>query len=333
MDPYSVWISEIMLQQTTVKAVKPYYLAFLDRWPDVEALADAEQEDVLSVWAGLGYYSRARNLHRCAREVVQRFGGVFPEDEEELLSLPGIGVYTAAAIAAIAFGKVATPVDGNIERVVSRLFSVTAPLPGAKPKLRSLAATLTPQERPGDYAQAMMDLGASICSPRRPACLLCPVNAYCSAYEKGLAETLPYREAAREKPTRHGNMFFVLRSDGSVLLRQRPAKGLLGGMIEVPAGPWSEDPDPDENPFDHAPVDANWMCLEGVVRHTFTHFHLELTVYSTMVQANSTLRDEAFPERCRWIKRADLDRQALPSVMRKVITHAFESGLGQKKSA
>ena len=239
-DPYRVWLSEIMLQQTTVKAVLPRYADFLRRWPDVTALAAAELGEVLAAWAGLGYYARARNLHACAREVVARHGGRFPATEAELRTLPGIGDYTAAAIAAIAFGARATPIDGNIERVVARLFAVATPLPAAKPEIRSLALALTPDERAGDFAQSLMDLGATLCSPRRPACGLCPVVSGCEAHAQGLAEVLPYRDAKAERPTRRGVAFVALRDDDTVLLRERPLKGLLGGMLETPSSPWTE---------------------------------------------------------------------------------------------
>ena len=240
-DPYRVWLSEIMLQQTTVRAVAPYYQRFLTRWSDVQALAAAPLDDVLRAWAGLGYYARARNLHACARAVVEHHAGQFPAGENELRALPGIGDYTAAAIAAIAFDAPASPVDGNIERVVARLFAVTAPLPAAKPELRRLARQLTPQHRAGDFAQAMMDLGATICTPKNPACALCPWNDVCVARRSGDAATLPRRTAKREGALRRGAAFVVRRADDRVLLRTRPAKGLLGGMTEVPTTEWSKD--------------------------------------------------------------------------------------------
>ncbi len=229
-----------MLQQTTVKAVLPRYADFLRRWPDVTALANAELGEVLAAWAGLGYYARARNLHACAREVATRHGGRFPETEAGLRSLPGIGGYTAAAIAAIAFGARATPVDGNIERVVARVFAVTTPLPAAKAEIKALAESLTPEERAGDFAQGLMDLGATICTPRRPACGLCPLRPPCAGYAEGLADVLPYRDEKAERPVRRGVAFVVLREDGAVLLRERPLKGLLGGMLEAPSTPWTE---------------------------------------------------------------------------------------------
>ena len=237
-DPYRVWLSEIMLQQTTVKAVVPYFERFVARWPTVAALAAAPLEEVLQLWAGLGYYSRARNLKACADAVVRDFGGVFPRTEKELLELPGIGPYTAAAITAIAFGEKATPVDGNVERVVSRLFAVRQPLPAAKSEIRRLAATLTPARRAGDFAQAMMDLGAEICTPKNPSCLVCPLQQDCAANARGLAEVLPIKAKKLARPSRYGIAFLVQREDGAVLLRQRPEAGLLGGMLEVPSTPW-----------------------------------------------------------------------------------------------
>lgn len=327
-DPYKVWLSEIMLQQTTVKTVAPYYTAFLAQWPDIYALAAADLDDVLKAWAGLGYYSRARNLHRCAVEVVANYGGRFPDTQEVLAGLPGIGAYTAAAVTAIAFDRPATVVDGNVERVVARLFAVEALLPGAKGELKRLAATLSPRSRPGDYAQAMMDLGATVCTPRTPGCLFCPVAAFCAGRAGGLAQVLPYREAPKPKPLRRGAAFFALRSDGAVLLRRRPDKGLLGGMMEIPTGPWVENAGLPADPLMHVPVAGHWSELGGTVRHTFTHFHLELTVYCAMVQTNAAVRGEAEPERCRWVARRDLDGEALPRLMRKVVEHALESGMG-----
>ena len=240
-DPYRVWLSEIMLQQTTVKAVGPYYARFLARWPDIRALAAAPLDDVLKTWAGLGYYARARNLHACARVVVEQHDGQIPASEDGLRDLPGIGAYTAAAIAAIAFDAAATPVDGNIERVIARLYAIDTPLPAAKPEISRLARGLTPPRRAGDFAQAMMDLGATICTPKTPACALCPWNESCAAYARGDAETFPRRVPKREGALRRGAAFVARRADGFVLLRTRPEKGLLGGMTEVPTTEWTKD--------------------------------------------------------------------------------------------
>jgi A/G-specific adenine glycosylase len=320
-DPYRVWLSEIMLQQTTVKAVAPYYARFLARWGNVRALAAAPLDDVLKTWAGLGYYARARNLHACSRAVLERHGGKFPASVAELRALPGIGDYTAAAITAIAFDLPASPVDGNIERVVARLYAITAPLPAAKPEIRRLAAGLTPQRRAGDFAQAMMDLGATLCTPKNPACALCPWNESCAAYARGDAETLPRRTPKREGALRRGAAFVARRADGMVLLRTRPAKGLLGAMTEVPTTQWRHDFDEGEA-REGAPRFASmktqkrmaWRKVTGVVRHVFTHFPLELSVYTVDVPARTPA-----PAEMRWVALASLSEEALPSVMRKVL--------------
>ncbi len=322
-DPYRVWLSEIMLQQTTVRAVAPYYARFLARWSDVRALAAAPIEDVLKAWAGLGYYARARNLHACARAVVERHGGIFPATETELHTLPGVGSYTAAAIAAIAFDAPASPVDGNIERVMARLFAVEQPLPGAKPELRRLAREVTPLQRAGDFAQAMMDLGATICTPKRPACALCPWNQSCAAFARGDAETFPRRTPKREGALRRGAAFVAHRTDGYLLVRTRPAKGLLGGMTEVPTTEWTSDFD-ERGALKSAPRLAGsaaiaWRRLPGVVRHVFTHFPLELSVYVTELPPTARA-----PKNARWIKTSELDDEAFPSLMRKVLANAVD---------
>lgn len=323
-DPYKVWLSEIMLQQTTVKAVIPYFEMFLQRWPTVEALAAAELDEVLSAWAGLGYYSRARNLHKCAKAVVETFGGTFPRSEEALRTLPGIGPYTAAAIAAIAFGEPATPVDGNIERVTARLFAVKKPIQQAKSEIKRLAATLTPQRRPGDFAQAMMDLGAMVCTPKRPSCLVCPLQEDCHANALGIQEQLPVKVAKAERPVRYAMAFLALREDGHVLLRRRPEAGLLGGMLEVPSGEWGDDWLPHDLAIAAAPLKADWWAMPGTVSHTFTHFRLEAMVYRAIVPADACLTFWAEPEQCRWVARRDLATSALPTVMKKIIGHALK---------
>jgi A/G-specific adenine glycosylase len=332
-DPYRVWLSEIMLQQTTVKAVLPRYELFLRRWPDVETLASAELGEVLAAWAGLGYYARARNLHACAKVIAERHGGNFPEHEAELRKLPGVGDYTAAAIAAIGFGKRATPVDGNIERVVARLFAVKTPLPAAKGEILALAESLTPRKRPGDFAQAMMDLGATICTPRRPTCGLCPLRPECRGYAEGLAEVIPYRQEKAERPVRRGAAFVAVRPDGAVLLRERPLKGLLGGMLEVPSSPWEEKAPDAKASRDQAPLKAAWRKLPGLVEHTFTHFHLELAIFRAEVGADAEPSRAARPERCRWLKPRELSGAALPSVMRKVLLHALEARVSPAERA
>ena len=314
-DPYCVWLSEIMLQQTTVATVGPYFARFLARWPDIAALAAAKLDDVLHAWQGLGYYARARNLHACAQVVVQQHGGMFPTTEAELLTLPGIGAYTAAAIAAIAFDRHAAPVDGNIERVMARLFAVATPLPAAKPELRRLAASLVPAARPGDFAQAAMDLGAIICTPKSPKCVLCPWRDDCRARIAGIAESLPARLAKRAKPLRRGVAFWAVRADGAVLLRRRVEKGLLGGMMEVPATEWRSGAWERAAAQQAAPVVARWALLPGVVRHSFTHFDLELQVLVGKARATKA---EGM-----WVQPDALGTQALPTVMKKVIAFAL----------
>ena len=319
-DPYRVWLSEVMLQQTTVATVGPYFQAFLERWPTVEALAAAPLDDVLTAWAGLGYYARARNLHACARQVAAEHGGAFPDSESALRALPGIGAYTAAAVAAIAFERKATPLDGNIERVVARLFAVETPLPQAKAALKRLAEGLTPDERAGDYAQAMMDLGATVCLPRRPKCLLCPLNSDCAAYAGGSAEALPRRAPKAERPTRRAVAFWVLNGDGDLLLRRRPPKGLLGGMMELPSTDWREAPWPEAEALAQAPMEADWRPLAGQVRHTFTHFHFEIEVWAGRSEDRDLSRAGA---EARWVRLDALGDEALPSVMRKIVKHAL----------
>jgi A/G-specific adenine glycosylase len=325
-DPYRVWLSEIMLQQTTVKAVGPYFEKFVARWPDVSALARASLDDVLRMWAGLGYYSRARNLHACAAGVARDGAGVFPESEEGLRALPGIGPYTAAAIAAIAFDRRTMPVDGNIERVVSRLFAVEEELPQAKPRIQQLAATLLgasragdEKSRAGDSAQALMDLGASICTPKKPACVLCPLSQDCAARARGDQETFPRKLAKKTGALRRGAAFVVTRGE-ELLVRSRPEKGLLGGMTEVPGSDWLAEQD-DRAALKQAPAfkgASRWHRKTGVVTHVFTHFPLELVVYTAEVPARTRA-----PEGMRWVPIATLAGEALPNVMRKVVAHGL----------
>ena len=300
-DPYRVWLSEVMLQQTTVAAVHDYFQRFTARWPTVADLAAAEDAAVMAEWAGLGYYARARNLLKCARAVAADHGGQFPASGAALLALPGIGPYTAAAVAAIAFDEPAVVVDGNVERVMSRLHLVETPLPRAKPELTALAAALTPQQRPGDYAQAVMDLGATICTPRSPACGICPWMDPCAARAAGVQASLPRKEAKAAKPVRTGLVWLVPRPDGAVLLEERPAKGLLGGMAGFPTTGWDGSTLP-------APLQADWQEV-GEVRHTFTHFHLVLTVLRGISAGN--------PTRGTFTPRAAFSPAALPTVMRK----------------
>jgi A/G-specific adenine glycosylase len=317
-DPYRVWLSEIMLQQTTVRAVKPYFERFLALFPTVGDLAAAQSDAVMRAWAGLGYYSRARNLHACAKAVVETHGGRFPPDEVELRTLPGIGAYTAAAIAAIAFDIRAVVVDGNVERVVTRLHTVEEALPRAKPVIRDLADALTPERRPGDFAQAMLDLGATICTPRSPACGLCPWREPCAARIEGTQETFPRKEKKSGGALRRGSAFVAIRADGHVLLRTRPPKGLLGGMAETPTTEWSAGHDPAEA-LAQVPVPGAWRRLPGQVEHVFTHFPLALTVFRGEVPPGAKP-----PEGCRWVPLREVDAEALPNVMRKVLAHALE---------
>ena len=318
-DPYRVWLSEIMLQQTTIKAVMPYFARFTARWPNVHALAAAPLDDVLKLWAGLGYYARARHLHACAKVVVERHGGCLPQSEAALAALPGIGPYTAAAIAAIAFDAPAAAVDGNVERVVARLFAITEELPGAKAEIRRLTQVLLPAARAGDFAQALMDLGATICTPKAPACAFCPWMGACAARRRGDPETFPVKAPKKQGRLRRGAAFVLLRSGGFVLLRTRPPTGLLGGMSEVPTTPWAPDFD---GGTELAPrlrrVQPKWRRRPGVVTHGFTHFPLELVVYTAEVAPRA-----APPDGARWVALAELADEALPSVMRKVLAHAL----------
>jgi A/G-specific adenine glycosylase len=316
-DPYRVWLSEIMLQQTTVQTVKAYFEAFTARWATVQSLAAAPVEDVMKMWAGLGYYSRARNLHACARAVVAKHGGVFPEDEIALRMLPGIGTYTAAAISAIAYGHRAVVVDGNVERVISRLFQVEEALPVAKPLIRSLTDSVTPAQRAGDFAQAMMDLGATLCSPRKPSCGVCPFLGVCKAQKAGDPQTYPRKAVKAGKTLRRGAAFMVRRADGALLVRTRPPKGLLGGMVELPGTDWISGACVPINPHG-APFAANWQRANHAVRHVFTHFPLELTVFRACVSL-----DTQAPEGMRWLPADDIAGEAFPTVFRKVLAATF----------
>jgi A/G-specific adenine glycosylase len=311
-DPYHVWLSEIMLQQTTAASVATYYRKFLELWPTVGALAAAPREDVLKAWAGLGYYARARNLHACAKVIADGLGGRFPDTEAGLSALPGIGPYTAGAIAAIAFDRRAAAVDGNVERVMARFHAIETPLPDAKPQIRELAAAIVPEHRAGDFAQALMDLGATICTPKRLNCMICPWMEDCAGRRAGIADELPRRRAKAERPRRRGIAFWVERGDGKVLLRERPDKGLLGGMMEIPSTEWRLRID---RPESAAPLTAKWIKTEKRIEHTFTHFHLELEIWSAHVPANTEVGDRT----ARWVSKRDLAGQALPSVMRKII--------------
>jgi A/G-specific adenine glycosylase len=302
-DPYRVWLSEVMLQQTTVPHATPYFLKFVVRWPSVSDLAAEADGEVMAAWAGLGYYARARNLLACARAVAGEHRGVFPETEEALRALPGLGPYTAAAVAAIAFDEPANVVDGNIERVVARLFAVETPLPEAKPELKRLAAGLVRDERPGDWAQALMDLGATVCRPKAPLCGRCPVAAHCAGFATGAPETYPLRSAKAERPHRYGVAYVLTRRDEVALVR-RPPRGLLGGMLALPTSAWRSDRWTDPEAFAVAPAEAAWRAV-GEVEHGFTHFTLTLQLLRAEGEADDVI----------WTPRRGLD--ALPSVFLK----------------
>ena len=314
-DPYNVWLSEIMLQQTTVEAVKPYFRKFLSLWPDVPALAAADVDDIMKAWAGLGYYSRARNLKKCADLLAAEFGGQFPDTIDGLRKLPGIGDYTASAIAAIAFDRPAAVVDGNVERVVSRLFAIELPLPGAKAEIRERLATILPTEWYGDFAQAMMDLGATICTPRRPACMHCPVRDSCEALSEGDPQRFPIKAPKAAKPLRRGAAFVAVRNDGAILLRKRAAHGLLAGMSEVPTTGWTARTDGVDT-VDGAPFPAAWRAADTIT-HVFTHFTLELADFRT------DMENPPPPSGHWWASAAGIHGEALPTVMKKAIEAAI----------
>tara|TARA_R110002074_G_scaffold209291_2_gene378240 strand:- start:634 stop:1701 length:1068 start_codon:yes stop_codon:yes gene_type:complete len=308
-DPYRIWMSEIMLQQTTVATVRDYFTRFVTRWPTVADLAAAQDADVMGEWAGLGYYARARNLLKCARAVVNLHGGAFPADHTTLLTLPGIGPYTAAAVSSIAFDLPFTVLDGNVERVMARMYDIDTPLPAAKPELMAKAEALTPMDRPGDYAQAVMDLGATICSPKSPACSMCPWRDPCAARIAGTAAELPKKTPKKAKPVRHGTVYLAQRDDGAWLLETRPDKGLLGGMLGWPGSDWLDVSL--DRPDGIPPINANWQGLPGEVRHTFTHFHLILSVKIAQIPAKSE------PTVGHFVQRGQFRPSDLPTVMRK----------------
>ncbi|WP_457798294.1 A/G-specific adenine glycosylase [Methylocystis sp. S23] len=314
-DPYAVWLSEIMLQQTGVATVKGYFERFLARWPTVEALAAAPLDDVLAAWAGLGYYARARNLHACAGRVARDHAGRFPEAEEELLALPGVGPYTAAAIAAIAFEKPCAAVDGNVERVMARLHAIETPARQAKSRIREKVEALLPPARAGDFAQALMDLGATVCTPRAPTCGACPWAAGCAAFAAQAQEAYPVKAQKAEKPRRRGAIF-ILRRGEETLLSRRPEKGLFGGMSAFPATPFTRDVGPEEW-LAFAPCEADWRALPEPVAHVFTHFALTATVFVARAGARTPLASN-----CRWAARRNLDREGLPTLMRKAASLA-----------
>lgn len=308
-DPYHVWLSEIMLQQTTVAAVAPYFIKFLGLWPTVHDLANAAQEEVMSAWAGLGYYARARNLHKCAQIVSTEYKGTFPQTQGELKTLPGIGDYTSAAITAIAFNKPATVVDGNIERIMARYFAIEDALPKSKPTLKALAGDIFEnfEERPGDLAQALMDLGATICIPKAPRCILCPISENCRGRAQGIAETLPKKEKKKAQPQKIGHVYWIENDAGEVLLHRRPPKGLLGGMIALPTSSWVK-----AKPSAPKFLQKRTQDLSVSIHHTFTHFHLELKLRTARYHDNAP--DEHF-----WLAANEIDPQSFPTVFKKAL--------------
>lgn len=307
-DPYAVWLSEIMLQQTTVPHGTPYWHKFLSKFPAVTDLANAERDTVLAMWAGLGYYARARNLHKCAQVIRDDFDGKFPQTEAELLRLPGIGPYTAATMAAICFNEATNIVDGNVERVISRMFRIETPLPKGRTDIRKAAATLVANDRPGDYGQALMDLGSQVCTPRSPKCGLCPWAEHCEAHAADAETDYPKKVKKKKLPIRYGAVF-VLRCGEDVLLERRPDKGLLGGMMGFPGTGWGEPP---ATPLDVAPIQRNWEKVDGQVRHVFTHFELRLDVYRAEISIPPDTQGE-------WAALKGIKNYALPTVMTKVL--------------
>jgi A/G-specific adenine glycosylase len=320
-DPYRVWLSEIMLQQTTVQAVAGYYRKFLERWPTVTALAAAKEDDVLAAWAGLGYYARARNLHAAARMVAHDLDGRFPDTAEGLRRLPGVGAYTAGAIAAIAYDEKQAAMDANAERVIARLYAVQTPMPKAKATLHALCQALVPA-RAGDFVQALMDLGSAICTPKRPACGNCPWTDDCLARAQGIQERLPVKAPRIARPLKRGAAFVATDGRGAVLLVKRPDKGLLASMLQPPLGAWADDFPSRPAALRQAPFAADWKKRPGIVRHGFTHFELEIEVYA----AGVSRRPKADGQ---WVAREDLGDVALPTVMRKIVAH----GMDQESSA
>ncbi len=317
-DPYHVWLSEVLLQQTTAQAAIPYFQTFVEKWPTVEGLAAAPGDAVIAAFAGLGYYSRARNLHACAKEIARR-GGRFPSTEAELRALPGVGEYTAAAIAAIAFGRQAAPVDGNVSRILARLLALEQPIGEAKKEIAAAARALAPTRRPGDFAQALMDIGATICRPRNPVCAACPLSQDCAARQSGAPQAFPRRAAAEPKPRRAGAVFFARRTDGAFLARRRPPHGLLASTVELPGTAWTGGGPGQDWRLD-APITARWRRLPGAVEQAFTHFALELTVYAAAF-------DGGAPKGYFWVAPGAVGDAGLSNVMRKAVAHAIESDL------
>jgi A/G-specific adenine glycosylase len=321
-DPYRVWLSEVLLQQTTATVAAPYYENFIEKWPRVEDLAAASAESVIAAFAGLGYYARARNLHACAKEIARR-GGRFPSDEGALRALPGVGPYTAAAIAAIAFDRPAAPVDGNIARILSRLMALEEPIPESRPALTAAARALAPLERAGDFAQALMDIGATLCRPLKPDCPACPLESDCAAFRSGTPEAYPRRPALKAKPQRAGAVFFAYRKDGAFLARRRPPRGLLASTVELPGTPWTSG-EPEAGWEEAAPAPARWRRLGLAVEQAFTHFALRLAVFAGRI-------DVAAPQGCFWIAPREIEEAGFSNVMRKATALALrETRLGDR---
>ena len=321
IQPYHVLLSEIMLQQTTVATVGPYFEKFVQRWPSLSDLACADLDEILHGWQGLGYYARARNLHLCAKMISEELGGKFPEKEDDLKKLPGIGIYTAAAISAIAFGNPANVVDGNVERVIARIHALKQPLKFIKSQIRDLSAKISPtsrKERPGDFAQAVMDLGATICTPRKPNCRICPWRCQCKAFQNDLQELIPARQDKKSKPKRYGIVFWVKHRDAGILMKKRPNKGLLGGMVVVPSTEWVEKEWSTKDAQNTAPFKTNWKPLPGVIKHTFTHFHLELSILAANVSRIGGTDDFI------WVRPEKMHEIPLPTVMKKVVQHVLK---------
>ena len=323
-DPYYVWLSEIMLAQTTVKVVKGYFDKFLNRWPTIEKLANAELDEVLHAWQGLGYYARARNLHKTAKIIVGEMGGHFPDTELALRKLPGIGDYTAAAIATIVFNKVVTPVDVNIERVTSRLFAFGDMLPKGKMQIRKLASVLTPNARPGDFAQALMDLGSGVCNPKKPDCKNCPLKLDCLAFMNGNPNHYPVKSVKPVRNVRRGMVFWVIRKDGRVMMRLRSKTGLLGGMAEFPSTNWREKDWTFGEAIKKSPIRGSWRQLDGMIRHTFSHFHLELRVLAADLKMENNFKDA---NKFLWVLPSQFPNYALPSIMKKVAHHVANESI------
>lgn len=317
-NPYHVWLSEIMLQQTTVATVKPYFEKFITRWPAIEDLAQASEDDVLTQWAGLGYYSRARNLYKCAHLIVDQYGGVFPKDIKTLKLLPGIGDYTASAIRAIAHDKPATVVDGNVERVISRIFALETPLPQSKKQIQTYAEKLSPKTRSGDYAQAIMDLGATICTPKSPKCSLCPWGKKCLAYDKKNQTKYPIKQTKKPRPKRYTTAFVFIGNQNRVFLRRRADKGLLAGMMEVPSSNWIKNKKEDKGNLSFLDQKTHYTLLPENIRHVFTHFELNVRV---VLLPKEALTDKNGV----WVKKDDLGNHPLPTLMKKIINYAYQS--------